>query len=245
MTRSSFKAAKSGDYLSYLQPFVETVTNKILETDRIFGRFFELNDFSSRRFDGRFLIPNLVDNIPMPIFINDEDFRFVECNLAFQNFVGVAKEQIIEKTIFDVFPSHIGFEVQKEEDEVRKNNQKIDCECNFFLNDKELDMNLSVVPLVDDKKKLYGFIGILNDITGFKSNEKSLKILSITDELTGLYNRRGLRELTQRELKLCVRNKSDFSVIMLDIDFFKLYNDNYGHSFGDICLQTVANVLKK
>lgn len=69
--------------------------------------------------------------------------------------------------------------------------------------------------------------------------------LSITDQLTGLYNRRFFNEITPIELNRAIRNKFDISFIMIDIDNFKKYNDNYGHVNGDYALKEVANVLSK
>ena len=64
------------------------------------------------------------------------------------------------------------------------------------------------------------------------------------DELTGLYNRRALNERLESELKRCARFSSPLSVIMIDVDYFKNYNDNYGHPAGDLVLQRLGGVLK-
>jgi len=68
--------------------------------------------------------------------------------------------------------------------------------------------------------------------------------LSQTDYLTKLYNRRYYDELLQREWKNCCRDALPFSVLMLDIDFFKIYNDTYGHQKGDACIQMIAEQMK-
>ena len=64
--------------------------------------------------------------------------------------------------------------------------------------------------------------------------------LAITDALTGLYNRRGLFELGQREVERARRYKRPLVAIMMDVDRFKFINDYYGHAAGDQVLQTVA-----
>jgi diguanylate cyclase (GGDEF)-like protein len=64
--------------------------------------------------------------------------------------------------------------------------------------------------------------------------------LAITDALTGLYNRRGLFELGQREVERSRRYKRPLVAIMMDIDRFKYINDYYGHAAGDLVLQTIA-----
>jgi diguanylate cyclase (GGDEF)-like protein len=63
------------------------------------------------------------------------------------------------------------------------------------------------------------------------------------DALTGIYNRRFMDDNLKRVIKSLSRSKGMLSVMMLDIDFFKKYNDTYGHKMGDICLQSVAKAL--
>ena len=66
---------------------------------------------------------------------------------------------------------------------------------------------------------------------------------SLIDGLTEIANRRRLMEHLSLELRRAQRNKSNLSLIMLDIDFFKLFNDNYGHIAGDDCLKLVAEIV--
>ena len=73
-------------------------------------------------------------------------------------------------------------------------------------------------------------------------NEKYRR-LSLFDELTGLANRRNFDKTLEREFKLAKRDKKPLSVILCDIDFFKNYNDTYGHQAGDDCLAKVAKAL--
>ena len=75
-----------------------------------------------------------------------------------------------------------------------------------------------------------------------EKNEE-LKTLSIRDGLTEVYNHRYFHEHFEREWKRVVRDKKQISLIMIDIDFFKLYNDTYGHLAGDDCLKQVAKTL--
>ena len=70
-----------------------------------------------------------------------------------------------------------------------------------------------------------------------------LKGLSITDELTGLYNKRYLYKRLREELILSVKNKSPLSILVMDVDYFKSYNDQYGHLEGDKVLAKVGNIL--
>jgi len=77
-----------------------------------------------------------------------------------------------------------------------------------------------------------------------KVNNK-LQNLSITDELTQIHNRRSFNKIIQREINRAKREKNHIAFIMVDIDFFKSYNDNYGHLEGDQTLKKIAKSLEK
>ncbi len=72
---------------------------------------------------------------------------------------------------------------------------------------------------------------------------KQLEILSSIDPLTQILNRRGLEDVLASAWQSNRRQEAELSLLMLDIDFFKLYNDNYGHPQGDKCLKQVADAL--
>ncbi|WP_281557232.1 diguanylate cyclase [Thalassomonas sp. RHCl1] len=72
---------------------------------------------------------------------------------------------------------------------------------------------------------------------------KKLEMLSCIDPLTNVLNRRGLEQELDAMWQKNIRQRGELSLLMLDIDFFKAYNDNYGHPRGDQCLQQVASVL--
>ncbi|MGE3332878.1 MAG: diguanylate cyclase [Rhodospirillaceae bacterium] len=77
-----------------------------------------------------------------------------------------------------------------------------------------------------------------------KQNRDELIRLARTDGLTGLYNRRTFDDLLRREWRRLARTGEALSVIMIDVDHFKLYNDTYGHGGGDLCLQRVARAAE-
>jgi diguanylate cyclase (GGDEF)-like protein len=83
----------------------------------------------------------------------------------------------------------------------------------------------------------------MRDITGRKVLEEKLSALAMTDALTGLWNRRDFDQSLIREWKRTAREKSQLSLLLLDIDHFKPFNDRYGHSVGDVCLCTIASVI--
>ena len=86
---------------------------------------------------------------------------------------------------------------------------------------------------------------VAHDISDHKRVETILQDLSRRDGLTGLANRRHFDECLDREWKRALREKAPLSIIMCDIDFFKNFNDTYGHQIGDDCLRAVARVLEQ
>ena len=82
-----------------------------------------------------------------------------------------------------------------------------------------------------------------NMITGQKEQINELTNIVHYDVLTGIYNRRFMEENLKRVIKLISRSGGMLSVLMLDIDYFKKYNDTYGHSKGDTCLRSVAETV--
>ncbi len=77
-----------------------------------------------------------------------------------------------------------------------------------------------------------------------KKVNKRLRAMSFKDGLTGVANRRRFDEVLQREWDRAMRTADPISLIMMDIDYFKVYNDTYGHQKGDECLKHVARVLQ-
>jgi diguanylate cyclase (GGDEF)-like protein len=76
-------------------------------------------------------------------------------------------------------------------------------------------------------------------------HQAHMRVLTVTDPLTGLYNRRGFFLLAEHQWQLALRKKSSFLLFYIDIDRFKEINDTYGHKEGDRALQTVATALRE
>jgi diguanylate cyclase (GGDEF)-like protein len=75
--------------------------------------------------------------------------------------------------------------------------------------------------------------------------EEKLHAMLITDELTGLYNRRGFFSLVRQQLKMANRMKKGLLLLYTDVDSLKLINDEFGHKEGDLILVKAANLLKE
>ena len=135
---------------------------------------------------------------------------------------------------------------------------------------KELDYEYAdltskiVIPLIFDKKLIGGIcfytrhdvdyssfryfdimISELLAIFKMKYQYTEKEFMSVLDGLTGLYNRRQFEIGFEQEYNRTKRHPSDFSLALLDIDFFKKVNDNYGHQYGDYVLKTIADLMKQ
>ncbi|MBY0578464.1 MAG: diguanylate cyclase [Burkholderiales bacterium] len=77
-----------------------------------------------------------------------------------------------------------------------------------------------------------------------RKRTEELELLAVTDELTGLYNRRYLNRSMQEELSRCLRYGTDLSVCLMDVDHFKKINDHFGHQAGDDVLISLSNLLE-
>jgi diguanylate cyclase (GGDEF)-like protein len=89
------------------------------------------------------------------------------------------------------------------------------------------------------------FILRFNKMMHDHKEEEALLVLSLTDELTGLYNRRRFFVLTEQCLKVAVRTRKKPLLLFIDMDDLKWINDHYGHNEGDQALIVLANILKK
>ncbi len=97
--------------------------------------------------------------------------------------------------------------------------------------------------LVDDTGRPEGFIIVTRNSTEMKRREEDLRREAETDPLTQLSNRRGFDSRADRLLKACAATDAPASVLMIDIDHFKLVNDTYGHDGGDLVLRALGACL--
>ncbi|MFB0564519.1 MAG: PAS domain S-box protein [Candidatus Aminicenantaceae bacterium] len=105
--------------------------------------------------------------------------------------------------------------------------------------------SLTSTAIKNSRGKIIYHDTVIEDITKKKRLEEKVKRLSITDELTGLYNRRYFNQNLPKEIKRAERWKSCLSFIMIDIDNFKDYNDLYHHLKGDEILKVIAQVISQ
>lgn len=104
------------------------------------------------------------------------------------------------------------------------------------------DLNVDI-PVTGGRELAY-LTSVFNDmVSRLKLSRQELERLSVTDSLTGLYNRRHLLETLDRELRRSHRHDHAFAIMMIDVDHFKQFNDTYGHQAGDDVLIRVGAVL--
>lgn len=112
---------------------------------------------------------------------------------------------------------------------------------NKAKNGDEYWLEYNIEPVIDNTGKRIGYVSIGQDI----SDKKRIELLSITDKLTGLYNRAYLDEVITAEIKRFNRYEEVFSILICDIDNFKAVNDTFGHIAGDKVLVSIAKILQE
>jgi diguanylate cyclase (GGDEF)-like protein/PAS domain S-box-containing protein len=170
-------------------------------------------------------------------------------NTAAEDIFGYPSSQVKGRNVSMLMPEKYA----DRHDEYMKNypSKTIKDKSNIFNREFEgLRKNGSTVPLSVSVSEIniQGrrlFIGNLRDITKRKKLEEQLQKTAITDELTGLLNRRGFFTLSEQHCKLVQRNRRMMSVLYIDLDNMKDINDDWGHHEGDVALVDTAEILKK
>ena len=114
---------------------------------------------------------------------------------------------------------------------------------NINFNQRNLQVHATVI--YSDKEHVVGSVALVRDITEEKRLEDDLRRTSTTDALTGLFNRRFLDATLSAEFTRALRSQTDLSILMIDIDHFKKFNDTHGHDQGDRVLQMVSRCLQE
>jgi diguanylate cyclase (GGDEF)-like protein len=115
-----------------------------------------------------------------------------------------------------------------------------------------IPLQITYAPLSGLDQSVIGLVETFTDITERKRTENILQVanrdlerLATEDGLTRLSNRRRFDEYLEQEWRRQARARNPIALIMSDVDFFKKYNDCYGHQAGDACLKSVADVIRK
>lgn len=188
-------------------------------------------------------LEKILDAIPTPFFYKDTRGKILGCNQAFSDFVGLPVEQLKGTNAYNLVAlgnnrQHLttdkellqGRKPQQYEVETEKNGLTSSCIIHkTLLHDKDTDYILT----------------ILVDITEQKQVEQHLFFQATHDELTGLTNRSEMRASLIKNLARAERYKEPFSLLLIDLDRFKIINDNYGHAAGDKVLKSFSGLAKQ
>ncbi|MBO8173009.1 MAG: diguanylate cyclase [Bacillaceae bacterium] len=170
-------------------------------------------------------------------------FRCVEVNDAYLQATGMKREDVVGNRIEHILPPReADFVIGKYKEAVQQRDT-LKYEEDVQLPVGTLIVETSLIPMLDETGNCTHLLGVSRDITESKKREDSLRRLSMVDGLTGIPNRRQFEKTLRKQWNRAIREKNPLSLLMLDIDRFKNYNDVYGHQAGDACLKEVARVL--
>ncbi|MDY7033811.1 MAG: diguanylate cyclase [Thermodesulfobacteriota bacterium] len=171
---------------------------------------------------------------------------------GFVHFVNNAAEAIMGSAT-NVVGTHISYfyeggldEAKKVYNELKGKGSLEDYETTLIrIEGEPIQIYSSMSMLKNEKGEEVGTLGVMRDITESKRLQNELERLSITDDLTGLYNQRHFYRELHKEIERSKRQNRPLSLLLLDVDGFKQYNDTYGHLEGDKILQKVGKVVTR
>jgi len=186
----------------------------------------------------------VIDATMEGVVITDAKSKILSVNPAFGQITGFLPEQAIHEKIKILKSGKHTKEFYKNLWHTLVNEGQWKGE---FLNKKPngelFDVEASITAIKDSNGVTQNYVNVFRDITKRKKNEKLLNKLSKTDPLTELANRRAFDESFEREWRRGWRHSHLVGIALIDVDYFKYYNDFYGHPAGDKCLQDIAKTL--
>jgi diguanylate cyclase (GGDEF)-like protein/PAS domain S-box-containing protein len=172
----------------------------------------------------------------------DLDGTITEVSEAFCKISGYSKAELLGSTHKVVRHEDMPDDFFMQMWEALTKNEIYKCELKNARKDESFYwLSATIYPRYDAKHNKVGYTAIYEDITDKKYIEK----LSITDGLTGIFNRRHFNEMFPKILASAKRHNELVSLMIMDIDFFKQFNDTYGHQMGDKALTLVAQTVYK
>lgn len=198
-----------------------------------------------------------MDNSPVLASLKDEHGRYIYVNQPFLKQSNLQLCDILGKDDFQLWPEDIARRLRERDLSVMTDGlPKSEIE-EVLLRDGQTSYWQVSKFMVEGQRRLLGCMGL--DITRAKLYEQQmvqyqndlkttlgrLEVLSVTDGLTGLYNRRAFEDKLEEEYERARRYNSPLSLLMVDVDNFKNFNDTLGHTAGDDLLQSVARILNQ
>lgn len=192
--------------------------------------------------DEKYFTESIINSLPGIFYFFDRTGKFLKWNKNFETVTEYSNKEISEMSPLDYFEGndkeHIAQKIQdvftKGEDTAEaKLVSKSGNKTPYFFSGKRITFN--------GESYLAG-MGV--DITAQKNMEKQLHMISITDDLTGLLNRRGFFAFAEKQCEIASRNNLNLSFLFIDLDGMKAINDSNGHKTGDMALSDTAKLLK-
>ena len=186
-----------------------------------------------------------------PIGLLDYEGRVVDANNAFAKLMDANAEDIIGKLQSELLSPDRADWAERQNHDVIESGEPLIFDELIFSEGKKIWYEVHKTPFKDPESDYQGIVIMARDITLRKQTEEKLssdasdfEVKMLHDQLTDLANRRAFDlQFTKLWQEACDEQEL-LSLVMCDIDFFKSYNDNYGHQKGDQALQSVANTLQ-
>jgi len=191
-------------------------------------------------------LDSIINSMIDMLLVLDSHLRIIQINKAVSELLGYGNDELLGKPITTIFSSsHLLFNETEFEQHIKKGTL-VDYEMHFLTKDKrDIPVLFSISVMKDKEDNVNYIVCTAQDITVLKNAEQELRALSLTDPLTGLYNRRGFLALGDQQMKIAKRNKEDVMLLFLDMNNMKLINDTFGHAEGDLALMEVAKIMKE
>lgn len=191
----------------------------------------------------------IVDDLPGNIAMLGENLGHdyeVLCALNGEQALRMAASTKVDLILLDILmPGMDGYDVcrQLKEDESTRNIPVIFITAKDEIEDEENGLNLGAVDYITKPFKIPILKARIRTHIDLRAKTEELQRLADRDGLTGIMNRRYFDQTLSKEWRRGTRTGLPISLALLDIDFFKKYNDHYGHLAGDACLRQVAASL--
>jgi len=198
--------------------------------------------------DARLFAESVVDTIREPLLVLGADLGIVRANRAFYQTFKIRPEETEGFLLFELNNGEWNIPMLRRLfAEIQKNRKSFD---NYeiehdFSGLGRRSMLLNARPLFSETGETELIVLAMEDVTDRKHVEQMLRELSLTDELTRLYNRRGFLTLAEDRLRSARRTKTGLWMFFADVDGLKHINDSFGHQEGDRALMEIASILKK
>ncbi|RZT09088.1 PAS domain S-box-containing protein/diguanylate cyclase (GGDEF) domain-containing protein [Duganella sp. CF402] len=184
----------------------------------------------------------LLDNAPVLISTKNLQGTVTMANRHFEILDGYDAATFVGSNVFQLFPHDIAEQLWRNDRRAALEKRAIHEEEQVYHRDKTLHTYATVkFPLMDADGVVYATCAVSADIT----DARSARLDSVTDELTGLHNRRYYNFRFREEQQRARRDQRTLTLLLADVDRFKEYNDTYGHPQGDTVLQAVAECMRQ